>query len=350
MRKYRVAIHVDEGKVHSGNWALEWAKSCERNGIEFKFVNCYALESILDLEVYDALFWHFSHYSKRDMLFARSILTSARSLGLKVFPDIQDTWHFDDKVAQDYFLNSLSISVPGSLVLFSYESVLNWLENSPDLPVVAKLRCGSGSQNVKLLQSREVVLKYADTMFNKNGYSTVPSIVFKTKSNALSVRSVADFWARTKRIPDFINTLVKSKSLEREKGYFYIQSLIVNTGFDLKVVVIGDKLSFIGRKSRGSDFRASGGGDLFYDRDFVTSQIIDLCFNASDKIGSNCMGYDVVVDRDTGTPYIIEMSYGFSHEALLGAGGYWDRAHNWINESLNAPEDTLKNVIGMQDK
>lgn len=345
MSKYRVAIHVDEGRTHSSNWAAEWVRCCERNGVEFELINCYALESIRELEVYDALLWHFSHYSKRDMLFARPILIAARSLGLKVFPDTEETWHFDDKVAQDYFLRSLNISVPDSLVFFSYARVLKWLDNSPVLPVVAKLRCGSGSQNVKLLESREAVLKYADTMFNKNGYTTVPSIIFKTKSNALSVRSLSDFLARVKRVPDFINTLVKSRSLEREKGYFYIQSLVVNKGFDLKVVVVGDKLSFIGRRSRGSDFRASGGGDLFYEREFVTPQIIDLCFNASDKIGTSCMGYDVVVDRDSGKPYIIEMSYGFSHDALQGAGGYWDREHNWINEPLNAPENILTNIL-----
>lgn len=350
MSKYRIAIHVDDKKIHSSNWSLEWAKNCKDHDIDYDFINCYTLDSIKDLEIYDGVFWHFSHYSKCDMLFARSILASAKALGLKVFPDTADTWHFDDKVAQDYYFHSLDVSAPDSLVLYSYESVLKWLKNKPDLPVVAKLRCGSGSQNVKLLKSKKAVLKYADTMFKKDGFSTVPSIVFKAKSNSLSVKSFSDVLARTKKIPDFINTLRKSKSLDKESGYFYIQSLIVNTGFDLKVVVIGDKLSFIGRRSRGSDFRASGGGDLFYDKELVTSQVIDLCFSASDKIGTSCMGYDVVVDKESGTPYIIEMSYGFSHIALLGAGGYWDREHNWIHEPLNAPEETLKNVIKVIDK
>lgn len=350
MKNYRVAIHVDEGKTHSGHWSSEWAKCCKLYGIEFEFVNCYKLKSIHDLNAYDAIFWHFSHYSNRDMLFARSILTSAKALGLNVFPDMADTWHFDDKVAQDYYFHSLDISAPDSLVLYSYESVLKWLKNKPNLPVVAKLRCGSGSQNVKLLKSKKEVLKYADTMFNKDGFSTVPSIIFKTKSNALSVKSFSDILARAKRIPDFVNTLRKSKSLDKESGYLYIQSLIVNTGFDLKVVVVGDKLSFIGRRSRGSDFRASGGGDLFYDKELVTSQVIDLCFSASDKIDSSCMGYDVVIDKDFGKPYIIEMSYGFSHDALLGAGGYWDREYNWVSEPLNAPEEILKNIIKIIDK
>lgn len=342
---YRVAIHVDDGKVHSSSWSSAWVRFCESNDIPFERVNCYALESILDLDGYDILLWHFSHYSKRDMTFARSILTSAKTLGLQVFPDIEDSWHFDDKIAQDYFFHAANVSVPGSRIFFSYDDVLKWVDGDAGLPVVAKLRCGSGSQNVKLLNSREEVLAYAKKMFKGNGFSTVPSVAFKTKSNVLSVKSVSDFWLRAKKIPDFINTLIKSRSLERERGYFYIQSLIENDGFDLKIVVVGDKLSFIGRRSRGSDFRASGGGDLFYDKNLITSEIINLCFEATDKIGASCMGYDVVVDSATGVPYIIEMSYGFSFNALLEAGGFWDREHNWIDKPLNAPKEVLENKL-----
>lgn len=345
MKNYRIAIHVDEGKTHSGHWSFEWAKYCKIHGVEFDFVNCYKLESIRDLEMYDALFWNISHYSKRDMIFARSILISAKSLGLQIFPNTADVWHFDDKVAQDYYLHSLNISAPNSLVLFSYESVIKWLETDPNLPVVAKLRCGSGSQNVKLLESRKEVLNYANKMFKKDGFSTVPSIAFKTKSNILSVKSFTDILTRTKKIPDFVNTLKKSKSLEREKGYMYLQSLIENEGFDLKVVVIKDKLSYVARRSRAGDFRASGGGAFYYDNKLVTSQVIDLCFTASDKMGTSCMGYDVVIDKNSGTPYIIEMSYGFSHVSLLGANGYWNRSHSWIDEPLNAPEEILLNVM-----
>lgn len=345
MKRFKVAIHIDEGKSHSSSWSSEWAKICDIKGIKFDFINCYNLESIFILKNYDALFWHFSHYSKQDMVFARSILASAKALGLKVFPDANDTWHFDDKVAQDYFLKSLYVSIPESFTFFSHEDVIKWLSKNPHLPVVAKLRCGSGSQNVQLLNSKKQVLIYSKKMFKKNGYSIVPSAMFKTKSNVLSVKSFSDIVKRAKRIPDFINTLNKSKSLDREKNYFYIQSLVLNAGFDLKIVVVGGKLSFVGRKSRGSDFRASGGGELFYDRNLVTPKVIDLCFETSDKIGSVCMGYDVVIDKESGKPYIIEMSYGFSHTALLSAGGYWNRSYEWIDIPLNAPEEALINTL-----
>jgi hypothetical protein len=57
------------------------------------------------------------------------------------------------------------------------------------------------------------------------------------------------------------------------------------------------------------------------------------------------MGYDYVVDKKTREGLIIEISYGFSHEALLSAGGYFDRKGNWHDEPLNAPEEILRNLI-----
>ena len=344
--KCKVAIHVDNGREHSSSWAPVWIEFCENNKIPFKVVNCYSFDSIRELKDCNVLLWHFSHYSKQDMHFARSILTSAKSLGLRVFPDVADFWHFDDKVAQDYFFDASDIESPESAIFFSYNDVLTWICSDPLLPVVAKLRCGSGSQNVMLLSTRDEVLLYAKKMFKRSGFSTTPSLVFKAKSNLLSVKSFSDFYTRIKKVPDFFNTLKKSRSLPRESGYFYIQNFIRNDGYDLKVIVVGEKLSFIARRSRGRDFRASGGGDLFFEKSLVTPRVIDLCFEASDKLGSCCMGYDVVVEKNTGRPYIIEMSYGFSHSALLSAGGYWRRDHVWIEGSLNAPVEVLDAKLG----
>ena len=42
---------------------------------------------------------------------------------------------------------------------------------------------------------------------------------------------------------------------------------------------------------------------------------------------------------------LIEISYGFSHKALLDANGYFDRSGIWHDEGLNAPHELLKNII-----
>ena len=57
------------------------------------------------------------------------------------------------------------------------------------------------------------------------------------------------------------------------------------------------------------------------------------------------MGYDYVIDNKNGEAKIIEISYGFSHIALLQSGGYFDRNGKWFDEPLNAPEEILKNLL-----
>ena len=115
--------------------------------------------------------------------------------------------------------------------------------------------------------------------------------------------------------------------------------------FDLKVVVVGDRLSFIGRKTRRDDFRASGGGDLFYDRSVITADLIHASFKAADALASNCMGFDIIYDQHSGKPFIIEASYGFSHTSLMKAGGFYDRNARWHDEPMNAPELVMLNMI-----
>jgi hypothetical protein len=53
----------------------------------------------------------------------------------------------------------------------------------------------------------------------------------------------------------------------------------------------------------------------------------------------------MVVDSRTGQPLILEVSYGFSHEALLRAGGYFDRSGAWHDVPLNAPRAVLDRML-----
>src|SRR5690606_40375719 len=134
-----------------------------------------------------------------------------------------------------------------------------------------------------------------------------------------SSKSLKTFVNRAKRMPEFLNSLSNAKKFNIERGYVYLQEFVPNDGYDLKIVVIGDKLSFIGRNIREGEFRASGGGDIFYEKNKVTQNVIDSAFATSDKLQFKCMGYDYVVNKDTGEGIIIEISYGFSHHALLDA-------------------------------
>lgn len=341
----RVAIHKnDEVFTHSGLWTAEWESHCLSNAIEYDVFDFFELGALNRIADYDCALWHFGNYSLQEMLFARSILSSMEGLGVRVFPDYATSWHFDDKVAQSFLLQSIDAPIPDWKLFVTERSCLQWLESEAKFPIVAKLRNGSGSTNVRLLSSQSEARRYAQVMF-RDGFSPAPNVGFKAASNMRSARNASIVLKRVKRVPEFFRTRAKARAFPREHGYVYVQSFVENSGFDLKVVVIGDKLSFIGRRVRKGEFRASGGGDLTFDHDLISQEVIDAAFRASDALDFQCMGYDFVIDSSTLAPKIVEISYGFSHSALLEAGGYFDRLGKWHSDPLNAPQMVMEQLL-----
>jgi glutathione synthase/RimK-type ligase-like ATP-grasp enzyme len=261
-----------------------------------------------------------------------------------VFPDTGDSDHFDDKVAQSYLLRGLGLSTPKNYPLHSNAAVEQWIGEVGEFPIVAKLRAGSGASNVQLINNTGELRAYAKRMFGA-GTESKPNALFKIKSNIASTKSVGEFYRRLKRAPEFFFARKRASGRSRESGYVYLQEFIPGVGHDLKVVVVGDKLSFVARSVRTGDFRASGGGDLFYNRSLVSPAMIDAAFLASNAMNSDCTGFDMITDPRTGQPVILEVSYGFSHTAQLGAEGHYNQQHKWIDEPLNPPIYLLERLI-----
>lgn len=341
----KVFVNRYPGHLHTTSWVQPWEDYLNENHIEYDSASLLSIDAIETLKSYDVLLWHFGQYSLAHMLEARSILYSAKMLGLRVFPDFKDAWHFDDKVAEMYALQAVGAPMPKSQVYYKMEDLKKDLEEGKiEFPVVAKLRSGSGSHNVKLIHNKGQLLRYARRMFGR-GFDPAPSLLYKASSNIRSSHDKATFMAKLKRAPEFLRTRRGAKQFPNEKGYVYLQEFIPSDGYDMKVVVVGDKLSGLHRPIRSHDFRASGGGEVLYDKDKFTENIIRSAFATADALGCKCMGFDYVVDNRTGEGKIVEMSYGFSHAAVMGLGGWFDRACQWHEGALNAPAELLKNLL-----
>ncbi|MFW2342856.1 ATP-grasp domain-containing protein [Brevundimonas sp.] len=313
-------------------------------GLEYSLVDWRSLGAFERLASHDIVLWHFSHYSADEMRFARPILAALKLRGCTVFPDAADADHFDDKVAQAYLLQALGLDTPKNYTLHSRKAVDDWIEDVGVFPVVAKLRAGSGSSNVQLVKSKEQLSAYAKRMFGP-GFRSRPGALFKIKSNLSSSRSMTDIMKRLRRAPEFLFSWLNAGNLPRESGYVYLQEFIPGVDYDLKIVVVGGKLSYICRAVRAGDFRASGGGNLYYDRSMVTPQIVAAAFKAAAALKSDCTGFDMIVDPRDGRAVVLEVSYGFSHTALMAAGEHCDRNGRWSRKPLNAPKEILKTLL-----
>lgn len=344
----KVLIYRHPGVLHTTSWVNPWEEYLKENNIPYDTADLFAVDAIETLKNYDVLLWHFGQYDYVSMMETRNILYSAKMMGLKVFPDYNDAWHFDDKVAEMYALQAVGAPIPKSQVYYRMNDLKKALEEGKiEFPIVAKLRTGSGSHNVKLIHNKSQLLHYARRMFGR-GYDPAPSLIYKTSSNIRSSHDKATFIAKLKRAPEFLRTRRNAKQFPNEKGYVYLQEFIPSDGYDMKIVVVGDKLSGLYRPIRSHDFRASGGGEVLYDKEKFSENIIRSAFAAADAIGFKCVGFDYVVDNRTGEGKIVEMSYGFSHTAVMGMGGWFDRDCNWHEGALNAPAELLKNLLAEQ--
>ena len=321
-----------------------YAAWLREHDIPYEYLDCYDSNVISKLDNYSALIWHYSNFMNADLMEAQHILDIAAAKGLKVYPDHNTAWHFDDKIAEMYALQSVNAPIPESWVFYDLERCLHWLDNEAKYPLVAKLRRGSGSNNVKLLKSAAEAKSYARHMFSR-GYSPAQSLVYKTYSKAQSTRSVDVLKSRIKKIPKFLKSWKYSKGMSNEIGYCYFQEFIENNGFDIKVAVVNNKCSYFLRKTRVGSWKASGGGDFYYDNQAMNESIIGSALDAAERLKMQCVGFDYVVRKSDQKGFIVEMCHGFDPDAIYQCGGYWDRDLVWHDEPLNVQAEMLEELL-----
>lgn len=318
IKKHKIAFHREGSK-----WFSLWTNYCDRKGINYIVVNAYENDIVAHLlkNKVTHLFWHFNQSIYVDVLMARDVLFSATLAGIKTFPDFFTSWHFDDKVSQKYLLEAVGAPLVPSYVFYSKEEALNWVE-ATDFPKVFKLRRGAGGGNVWLINdvnhARHVIKRAFGRgipIFNRVG--NLKERVRKYRAGKDDFLGVIKGIARLFIYPKSL------ASFPRECGYVYFQDYIPNNKFDIRVVVIGKRAFAIKRMVRPNDFRASGSGDILYEKENFSNETIKLAFETAEKIKSQCVAFDFVYDFQ-GKPLIVEISYGFVQDGYYQCVGYWD--------------------------
>ena len=335
----KVAVHIPSDGPHPTHWSTLWLRL---NDPRFKFEKINLLDCDLQSVAnnFDCILWCVDHYRREETELATSIIDFFESNGLKTFPTSKDLKLFDDKAYQSLIMSAKKISTPKFHLYYSKNQALKFSKDTK-YPIVVKLKRGSGSQNVSLIKNRRELNAFINKIFSK-GIKSSPRIGFKVWSQTQSAKSIGDVLSRVKKIPGFIKNLKISKSLPVERGYIYAQEWIENSGYDIKVVIVNGKLTAFGRKVRKGDFRASGSGDIIHDDSIINNKIISTAINAYDALELSCVGFDFVIDSNNNTPYIIEMCFGFSNEAALAFGKYYDIQNKvWVNRPLDASLEVL---------
>ena len=330
--------------IHKSAWGFSksWIAYCERKGINYKIVNCYDSDIIQSLKDCDALLWHHHHSSAKDVLFAKGLLFSLEQAGKKVFPEFNSGWHFDDKVGQKYLLEALNAPVAKSWVFYEKEDAYKWIE-STTFPKVFKLRGGAGSTNVKLVRDINQAKKLINQAFGKGfpSYDRWNDIKEQLLRNKRGTLKYIDLLKSIRRL--FVSTRF-ARTVGNQKGYIYFQEFIPNNSYDIRVIVIGDRAFAIKRMVRPNDFRASGSGNIKYEKSEIDTRCVELAFKVTNQMNASCVAYDFVFDKNN-SPLIVEINYGFALEAYFICPGYWDKNLIWHEGQFNQVEWIVENLV-----
>lgn len=317
-----------QDRNHKGFFSHRWIKYCQLNNIPYKVVDVYRNDIIEQLQDCEILMWHHSNYDYRDALFANKLIFALQQAGKKVFPNFNTTWHFDDKIGEMYLLQAVNAPIVPSYVFYSKEEAINWI-NSTSFPKVFKLRGGSGSSNVKLIKTKREAKNIVKKAFGK-GFSPYDSFSMLKDRIRMYKKNKATFWDICKGVARLFISTEYSKMHPREKGYVYFQDFIPNNTYDIRVCIVGDKAFALKRMCRENDFRASGGGEIIYDKCQIDERCIRIAFDVNRKLKTQSIAYDFVFDNNN-NPLIVEISYGYVSYAYDLCEGYWTYDMKWHN-------------------
>jgi len=323
----KIAIHH-----RAGSFSDRWIAYCEQQNIPFKVVNAFDSNIIEQVKDCDVFMWHHHHGQFKDVLTAKRILFALEHAGVKVFPDFKTGWHFDDKVAQKYLLEAVGAPLVKSYVFYDKQSALEWIEETT-FPKVFKLKGGAGAANVKLAKTKKDAQKLIKKSFGKGWPAFDKVNYFKERLNNF-IQGKEGFITIAKAFGRLVIPIENIKFMPIEKGYVYFQEFIPNNDSDIRVIVVGDKAFSIKRMTRKGDFRASGSGNIIYEKSAIDERCLQMAFETSKKLNAQCLAYDFVFDENN-KPLIVEISFGFSMGGYVDCPGFWDEQLNWHEEEFN---------------
>jgi glutathione synthase/RimK-type ligase-like ATP-grasp enzyme len=335
-----IAVHGTNGM------ARRWPVAAESMGHECRVVNGYATSIIAELRDCDAFLWHVNQSDANDLRFARSVLLAAASMGLRVYPDHDTVWHFDDKVAQKYVLEAIGAPFVDTWVFFDRDRALDFL-SSATYPLVFKLRRGAASLNVRLVRSKREGAELVSLMFGR-GLSPYPVVGITQQARGRAKgRGRGPMWVLRNAPRVMRGLLRRARAHDVERGYVMFQRYIPGNDHDVRVIVVGARAFVWRRDVRPGDFRASGSGrNVFLDHDEIDTRVVEHAFRIARDVRSQSLALDFVYEPGSGEPVMLEISFAAVPEVFHGCKGYFDERLEWHPGAREFADLVLEDLLG----
>lgn len=340
----KIAIHH-----RKGSFSERWIEYCKINSVDYKVVNAYSNEIIRDIKECDGFMWHWHHTNYKDHIVAKQLVQSLEATGIRSFPNVNTSWHFDDKIGQKYLFESMGLPNINSYIFYDEKLALDWA-NRTEYPKVFKLKGGAGSSNVVLLKDKSSAIKKIKIAFNKGFNLVEDSLYFKKKWDEFKdKKNFNNFLKLNKGIYKMIIKNRENHLLPVQKGYVYFQDFVKNNTYDTRVVTIGKRSLAVRRMNRKNDFRASGSGIVDPSPDKIDLKAVKLSIDIARKLDIQSLACDFIYDE--GELKIVEISYGIKAGLpCSGFMGYWDESLKWNDGEVNPEFWIIEDFISSIDK
>jgi glutathione synthase/RimK-type ligase-like ATP-grasp enzyme len=328
-------IGIQPDRLGNESYSDKWAEFLTARGVEVRFLNLLAPDALAQAQQCDGVMWRFVHTPQLKQMAQQILYTIEHGLGIPVYPNSATRWHYDEKTAQHYLLQTLQAPTPRSWLFWNRDEALAWAETAP-YPVVFKLSVGASGANVVKVNSKEEARRLIRRIFKRGMFSMtlneyrispiVPHSIMEMKAIARRwFDSFVYFWSG-----DYPQ--LHSVWWRAEHGYAYFQEFVPNNEFDTRVTIVGDRAFCYRRINRPNDFRASGSGNFTVEPALIDKRCIEIAFEVSQRGRFQSMSYDFLFRGNS--PVISEISYTTPAWMVHCCPGHWDSQLNWIEGQM----------------
>lgn len=296
-----------DGFVNPKSSWLRYERFCKINNIPYSFFDITNSDWLEKAEEFDIFVCHTPSNPAYQEMIESKIYILEKVIGKMCFPSYHEIWQYENKVRANYLYQYHNLPTIPTQVTHNLSEALEIVDKI-EYPFITKTLIGASSSGVTLVQSKQQA---------KNRVNKIFSAGLKTQF-----------------------------PYEKQKDYFYAQKFINDATFDLRIMIVGDKVFGYYRYPKKGDFKASGSGIV--DKKAIPFEAVKLAVDVRNKLNSRQMGVDLLYSEKEQKFYIIETSL-FNQidtpEQLVvdGIPGYYDVSSEnfvfkegrfWIQELL----------------
>lgn len=270
--KPRIGLVKDCGKMLYTPYYAYWPRYerfLKNNHLPYNLYDIRRSDWIEEAARFDVIIWR-PESDPASQYEAENKIYLLEKTGKRCLPSYHDLWAYEDKVRQYYLYRQLDIPAIPTFVSHDRDEAFTYAANAR-YPIVSKLATGSGSMGVELLRSRCAAERFIRRVFAPGNPT---------------------YWTYL-----------------RQKDYVYFQEYLEDAAYDLRVIVIGDRLFGYYRMRPEDDFRASGGGR--YVKKDIPEKALRIALETARKLNAPMMAVDMLHSEKRDRFFVNETSICF---------------------------------------